>query len=112
MWSDIRNLSQRWRRVLIPTPSTFDRGVSEAVYSSFHSGMVVNKESPVVYMRAQKNQAEREGMHRAHIRDAAAMCETLAYLEERVCMIFCIKSSLKNYLFLSLLLEMTSLNYH
>ena len=35
-------------------------------------------------MRAQKNHVEREGMRKAHIRDAVAMCDTFSYLEERV----------------------------
>lgn len=46
--------------------------------------MVVDKVSPVIYMRAQKNDVEKEGMRRAHIRDAAAMCDVLAYLEQKV----------------------------
>jgi Xaa-Pro aminopeptidase len=35
-------------------------------------------------MRAVKNSVERRGMRRANLKDAAAMCETLSYLEERV----------------------------
>lgn len=46
--------------------------------------MVVDQVSPVIYMRAQKNEVEKEGMRRAHVRDAAAMCEVFAYLEQKV----------------------------
>jgi len=35
-------------------------------------------------MRAQKNLNERLGMKKAHIRDGAAMCDFLSYMEERV----------------------------
>ncbi|XP_063704298.1 uncharacterized protein LOC134833781 isoform X2 [Culicoides brevitarsis] len=83
IFDDIRTFSQKWRRVLVPAPSTFDHGASEAIYSAFHDGMVFEKVSPVIYMRAQKNEVEREGMKRAHIRDAAAMCDVFAYLEQK-----------------------------
>lgn len=84
IFEDIRTFSQRWRRVLVPAPSTFDHGATEAIYSAFHHGMVVDKVSPVIYMRAQKNDVEKEGMRRAHVRDAAAMCDAFAYLEQKV----------------------------
>jgi len=35
-------------------------------------------------MKARKNQIEREGMRRAHIRDAVALCDFLAHFEESV----------------------------
>lgn len=59
-------------------------GASEAVYSSLKREAIYEQISPIVIMRAQKNLKERENMHRAHVRDAVAMCETFSYLEERV----------------------------
>jgi Xaa-Pro aminopeptidase len=38
-------------------------------------------------MKAQKNRVEIGGMREAHIRDAVALCDFLAYLEESVSMI-------------------------
>ncbi len=64
--------------------SVFDMGVSEAIYSLINADIIHERTSPIVYMRAQKNQEEREGMRRAHVRDAVALCDTLSYLEERV----------------------------
>jgi Xaa-Pro aminopeptidase len=58
-------------------------GASEAIYSALPREIIVERVSPVIYMRAQKNKVEREGMRRAQIRDAAAMCDTMSYLEER-----------------------------
>ena len=40
--------------------------------------------SPIIFMKARKNQIEREGMRRAHIRDAVAFCDFLAHFEESV----------------------------
>jgi Xaa-Pro aminopeptidase len=38
-------------------------------------------------MKARKNRVEKGGMREAHIRDAVALCDFLAYLEESVSMI-------------------------
>lgn len=60
-------------------------GVSEAVYSQIRNReIILERTSPIVYMRAQKNDVEREGMRRVHIRDAVAICDTFSYLEKRV----------------------------
>jgi Xaa-Pro aminopeptidase len=64
--------------------NVFDMGASEYIHSSLSGEIVLDRTSPIVFMRAQKNDVEREGMRRAHIRDAVAMCDTFSYLEERV----------------------------
>lgn len=84
IWNDLRILSTNWKRVLLPTQNTFDMGASEAIYSSLSREKILDRTSPIVYLRAQKNDVEREGMQRAHIRDAVALCDTFSYLEERV----------------------------
>jgi Xaa-Pro aminopeptidase len=68
----------------MPKMSVFDMGVSEAIYSSVNPEIILKETSPIIYMRAKKNDVEREGMRRAHVRDAVALCDTLSYLEERV----------------------------
>ncbi|CAO1403440.1 unnamed protein product [Diamesa hyperborea] len=83
IWRDLRTLSQQWKRVLLPSYSVFDMGASEAVFTSVRREIILERVSPIVYMRAKKNPTEREGMRRAHIKDAVAMCDTLSYLEER-----------------------------
>lgn len=84
IWRDIRAASLSWRRVTIPTHCVFDMGASEAVYSSVTRDIVLEKSSPIIFMKAQKNEIEREGMRKAHIIDGAAMCETLSYIEQKV----------------------------
>lgn len=81
----MRDFSTQWKRVLLPTLSVFDMGASEAVYSTIRNPEIIfERTSPIVYMRAKKNDVEREGMRRAQIRDAVALADTLNYLEERV----------------------------
>lgn len=41
------------------------------------------KPSPVIDLRAEKNKVEVAGMRKSHIRDAVAMCDFLAYMEEQ-----------------------------
>lgn len=41
------------------------------------------KPSPVIDLRAEKNKIEIAGMRRSHLRDAVAMCDFLAYMEEQ-----------------------------
>lgn len=71
----------------MPAPCTFDKGASEAVHSIFPQEKVYHHISPVIFMKAKKNDVEREGMRRAHIKDGAAICEAMFNFEQRVSMI-------------------------
>lgn len=84
-FDDLKSLQRKWQNVLLPTMSSFDLGTSEAVHSTLHQTTIVHRSSPIVYMRSQKNQAERVGMRHAQIKDAVAMCESYRILEEKVC---------------------------
>lgn len=84
IWKDLRKCSYVWRKILVPDRYAFDLGVSEAIYSSILQTVIVEKPSPVIFMRARKNPTEQKGMQRAHIVDGAAMCDALALLERRV----------------------------
>lgn len=59
-------------------------GASHAIYTLIPPHKQLPIHSPIIYMKAIKNPTESEGMKTAHIRDAVAMCEFFAYLEERV----------------------------
>ncbi|XP_055524696.1 xaa-Pro aminopeptidase ApepP [Wyeomyia smithii] len=83
VWRDLRTLSQHWKRVLVPSADVFEMGASEAIYSATPRELILNKPSPIILLRAQKNEIERQGMMRAHIRDAVAICEALSHLEKR-----------------------------
>jgi Xaa-Pro aminopeptidase len=64
--------------------NVFDMGASKHIHMHLNREIIFERTSPIVYMRAQKNEVEREGMRNAHISDAVAMCDTFSYLEERV----------------------------
>lgn len=59
-------------------------GASEAVFSSFPLRIIFEHISPIIMLKAQKNSVEQKGMHMAHIRDGAALCEAMSNLELRV----------------------------
>jgi Xaa-Pro aminopeptidase len=85
IWKDLRLHPYHWKRVLLPSMTNLDMGASEAIHSSLRSDEVIFEQiSPIVYMRAEKNMIEREGMRRAHVKDAVAMCDTFTYLDDRV----------------------------
>ena len=54
---------------------------SYAIFTSLSLASVYEKDSPIVLAKAKKNLAEVSGMRNAHIRDAAAMCIFLNWLE-------------------------------
>lgn len=80
----MRTLSQHWKRILVPSAVVFDMGASEAIHSVIPRDLILDRPSPIIFLRAQKNEIEKQGMKKAHIRDGVAMCEVLSYLEERV----------------------------
>lgn len=59
-------------------------GASESIYSSLPKDIIQNIPSPVILMKALKNEIEREGMRKANIMDGVAMCEALSYIEHKV----------------------------
>ena len=50
--------------------------------STIPSAKRLDLESPIVLLKACKNSAELEGMRACHLRDAAALVEFLAWLDE------------------------------
>lgn len=95
IWTDLHKCSYVWRKILVPGHCVFDLGVSEAIYSSISKVVIIEKPSPVIFMRARKNPTELKGMERAHIIDGAAMCDALSLLERRVrTIVYNVKNSL------------------
>lgn len=68
----------------MPGHCVFDLGVSEAIYSNILPGAILERPSPVIFMRAQKNPTEQKGMRRAQVLDGVAMCDAFSLLERRV----------------------------
>ncbi|XP_058057335.1 xaa-Pro aminopeptidase ApepP [Anopheles bellator] len=83
VWRDVRTMAQQWQRLLVPSAVVFDTGASEAIHATLPRNVIFERPSPIIFMRAQKNDVERQGMRRAHVRDGVAMCEVLSRLEDR-----------------------------
>ncbi|CAH2071647.1 unnamed protein product, partial [Iphiclides podalirius] len=79
IYADLRRASET--KILIPTGDTFQRGASAAIAQSVPQSKRLFQSSPIIYFKAQKNDAEIRGMRRAHLRDAVAMCTVLSYIE-------------------------------
>ncbi|XP_023950727.2 xaa-Pro aminopeptidase 1-like isoform X2 [Bicyclus anynana] len=79
IYADLRKATES--KILIPTEGTFQRGASAAIAQIIPLAKRLFQPSPILYFKAQKNQAEVMGMHKAHLRDAVAMCTVLSYLE-------------------------------
>ena len=47
-------------------------------------GLFLEKPSPLSFAKAIKNEAELDGMREAHLRDSAALADTLHHLEQEV----------------------------
>ncbi|OWR41030.1 xaa-Pro aminopeptidase 1 like protein [Danaus plexippus plexippus] len=79
IYSDLRRATES--KILVPTAGTFQRGASAAILQSVQQTKRVSQLSPIIYLKAQKNQAEIKGMRKAHLRDAVAMSTVLSYME-------------------------------
>ncbi|XP_026828711.1 xaa-Pro aminopeptidase ApepP isoform X1 [Ooceraea biroi] len=83
IWYDLKTMSQAWNTVWLPSPCGYTASASKEIYDSIPAEKILAKPSPVINLRAEKNKVEIEGMRRSHIRDAVAMCDFLAYMEEQ-----------------------------
>ncbi|XP_043273659.1 xaa-Pro aminopeptidase ApepP-like isoform X2 [Venturia canescens] len=84
VWEDLRTMSQAWNVVWLPAPCGYTQGASREIYMSIPVEKRLAKASPILDLRAEKNEVEAEGMRKSHIRDAMAMCDFLAYMEEQI----------------------------
>ncbi|TRY63290.1 hypothetical protein TCAL_06265 [Tigriopus californicus] len=71
-------------KVLVTKPSMYLSGASYAVYHTLPTDSVQFEASPILDAKAMKNSAEAQGMVNAHIRDAFAVCEFAAFLEDQI----------------------------
>ncbi|KAK8724909.1 hypothetical protein OTU49_010972 [Cherax quadricarinatus] len=72
------------KKVLLGAKYSYSGGASYAVYSAVPEEMRSLVTSPVLLMKARKNMVEVKGMKNAHIKDAVALCDFLAFLEYEV----------------------------
>nr|XP_012217793.1 PREDICTED: xaa-Pro aminopeptidase 1 isoform X1 [Linepithema humile] len=83
IWYDLKTMSQAWNRVWLPSFYSYTFGASKEIYNSIPLEKRLPKPSPVIDLRAEKNKVEVAGMRKSHLRDAVAMCDFLAYMEEQ-----------------------------
>ncbi|XP_014481659.1 PREDICTED: xaa-Pro aminopeptidase 1-like isoform X2 [Dinoponera quadriceps] len=82
-WHDLKTMSQAWNTVWLPSPCCYTLGASKEVYNSIPPEKILAKASPIIDLRTEKNKIEVAGMRKAHLKDAVAMCDFLAYMEEQ-----------------------------
>ncbi|XP_011138662.1 xaa-Pro aminopeptidase 1 isoform X1 [Harpegnathos saltator] len=83
IWHDLRTMSQAWNTIWLPSPCCYTLGASKEIYNSIPSEKRMAKPSPIIDLRAEKNKIEAAGMRKSHLKDAIAMCDFLAYMEEQ-----------------------------
>lgn len=83
VWTDLKDEAQRWT-FIVPSNCVFSPGSSYAIYSQIPPEKQIVIPSPIIFMKARKNDVEIKGMEHAHIRDAVAMCVFLSYFEKTV----------------------------
>ncbi|KAK0094937.1 hypothetical protein PV326_009585 [Microctonus aethiopoides] len=84
IWNDLRTMSQTWSKVWLPSYCGYTQGVSQRIYMSIPMEKRFAKPSPIIELRAVKNDVEIKGMRNAHLRDAVAMCDFFAYMEKQL----------------------------
>ncbi|KAF2352830.1 Creatinase N-terminal [Trinorchestia longiramus] len=72
------------KRVLLPKKYAFSGGASYAIYSAVPAEKRHEAVSPVLLLKARKNEVEFANMKNAHLRDAAAVIDFLAFLEKEI----------------------------
>uniref|UniRef100_A0A0P4VTN1 Xaa-Pro aminopeptidase 1 n=1 Tax=Scylla olivacea TaxID=85551 RepID=A0A0P4VTN1_SCYOL len=72
------------KKVLLGAKYSYSGGASYAIYSAVPEKMRVKDTSPILLMKARKNPKEVEGMKRAHVKDAVALCDFLSFLENEI----------------------------
>ncbi|XP_054268688.1 uncharacterized protein LOC128990367 [Macrosteles quadrilineatus] len=83
VWYELSEKAKRANRILIPGPlSTQTKGTSLVVHQLLPPEKIIILPSPIVNMKAYKNNVEIEGSRNAHIRDAVALSQLWSDLEE------------------------------
>lgn len=89
IWKELPALAATHTKVALTSPVVYHTGASYKLFTAVRpqtssSRQVAFIASPVLYMKATKNQVEAMGMRRAHVKDAVALIEMLSILAEEV----------------------------
>ncbi|XP_037780041.1 xaa-Pro aminopeptidase 1-like isoform X2 [Penaeus monodon] len=71
-------------KIMVPGSYAYSGGASYAIYSAVEESARVTSTSPVLLMKARKNEVEIAGMKNAHLKDAVALCDFLRFLEKEI----------------------------
>jgi len=82
-FQDIQNLSkeENWEKVLLAKPWAYSSGATYAIYNLLPTPSVHFQSSPIMLMKAKKNQVEIEGMKKAALKDSVALIELASEVE-------------------------------
>ena len=75
---------ESWTSVLLGRKWAYTGGASYAIYMTIPKGKIEFALSPVMLMKGRKNEVEIQGMIEANIRDAVAVIDMAATLEEEI----------------------------
>lgn len=84
IWSDLGTLSQRYKKILIPAHCVYSHGASHAIYQHIFEDRRMLRQSPIIYLKAVKNEVEIKWMLQTNIIDAAAVCDCFAYIAKKI----------------------------
>ncbi|CAH1975267.1 unnamed protein product [Acanthoscelides obtectus] len=84
IWTDLRTESQYYKKILVPSYCVYSEGASHAIYQHIDPERRLPMQSPIIYLKALKNQVEIKGMLEANVKDSAAVCDCFAYIEQRI----------------------------
>lgn len=83
-FNDLPGLMANVSTVLLPSKYAYSGGVSFAIHKTVEAHKRRAAPSPLILMKAQKNDIEVSGMKEAHLRDAVALCQFMSLLEDKI----------------------------
>ncbi|XP_058804191.1 xaa-Pro aminopeptidase ApepP-like [Phymastichus coffea] len=84
IFKDLRTFNQLWNKVWLPSRCVYSPGSSKLVNSCISEDKRLIRPSPIINLRAEKNEVEMKGMRNAHLKDAVAMCDFLGFMEQQM----------------------------
>jgi len=83
VFDDVASMSKTWKAN--NNKVWLDGRCNFALKNVLDSSVIEEARSPIMMSKAIKNDVEMEGFRQSHIRDAAAVCEYIAWLEKELC---------------------------
>ncbi|KAL0280854.1 UNVERIFIED_CONTAM: hypothetical protein PYX00_002020 [Menopon gallinae] len=84
VYSELRGLSDKQSRVLIPAHFAYSAGASRSIYSAVPPEKRLFVPSPIIQLKSKKTKEEIEGMKKASLREAALLVDAVSDIGEEV----------------------------